>query len=366
MRLRHAPPVFSSVVFLFIVFLFITPLHAATQAGQNVGFQIEGQNTQQPFAGVAPVVIQGQAPSSQGQPTVMAQEPVVEGFADKVPLTIALQQVLPQGYGYTLGDGVDPGQLVSWRGGRPWQVVLQDMTGASGLVSSVNGRSVTVGYTGASPAIISGVPIPPKDDVMAPAPVPQPVLAPQPVPQPPQQDVVAPVYQSPTYQPYDQQQAQVVYQQPVAQYAPPAPVMDQAAPQLQQPVAMPMVQPASPQPMPQPQPPSQQAAAGPQPLQIENPMIYVPQVWEARPGQSLRAVLQEWCGRVGAELNWSAEYDYPVMASMNMSGTFEEAVRVLLSGFDNAKPTPRGRLHLNPAAGQSILIVEASGNNYGE
>jgi hypothetical protein len=90
------------------------------------------------------------------------------------------------------------------------------------------------------------------------------------------------------------------------------------------------------------------------------------QNWEARPGQTLRKLLQEWCSRAGTELNWQAEYDYPIMASFNMAGTFEEAVRMLLSGFHGAKPVPYGRLHYNPAIGQSILIVQASGNHYGD
>src|SRR6185369_7876800 len=42
----------------------------------------------------APVIIQGQPG--------MAGGAVVEGFADQVPLNVAMQQVLPQGMGYTL------------------------------------------------------------------------------------------------------------------------------------------------------------------------------------------------------------------------------------------------------------------------
>lgn len=106
--------------------------------------------------------------------------------------------------------------------------------------------------------------------------------------------------------------------------------------------------------------------AAPQPLQIENPAIFVPQAWEVRPGTMLRGLLAEWCARVGAELQWNAEYDFPVMASLAMTGTFEEAVRTLLTGFNAVKPTPQARLHYNPAAGQSVLIVEVVGNNYGE
>jgi Toxin co-regulated pilus biosynthesis protein Q len=152
-------------------------------------------------------------------------------------------------------------------------------------------------------------------------------------------------------------QQQVMIQQP--QQVMMQPVMQQQV--MQQPVMMEQQQPVMMASAPQ-----MQASASPQPLQIENPLLFQSQTWEARPGQTLRALLQEWCARVGAELNWTAEFDYPIMASMNMTGTFEEAVRVLLTGFDGAKPTPRGRLHFNPAAGQSILIVTADGNHYGD
>ncbi|NDE89696.1 MAG: hypothetical protein EB059_00935 [Alphaproteobacteria bacterium] len=300
----------------------------------------------------------------------LAMEPAVEGFADKVPLTVAIQQILPQGYGYTLGDGVDPGQLVSWRGGRPWNVVLQDMLAPSALAYSVNGRSVAISSVGVAPTIVTGI-----------APL-QPVQQ-QPLIQPvQQQSVMIPQNQQQVVmqQPMMQQQPQ---QQPMPQIMPPPLPPQQVSPQqIQQQQMQPQImmqqhpqQHVMVMDVPQQQVQVQQpqvidvpaaTATGPQPLQIENPLVFQSQTWEVRPGQTLRKQLQEWCNRAGVELNWTAEFDYPIMASMNMTGTFEEAVRTLLIGFDGAKPTPRGRLHYNPAAGQSILIVEADGNHYGD
>jgi len=63
---------------------------------------------------------------------------------------------------------------------------------------------------------------------------------------------------------------------------------------------------------------------------------------------------------------WSTEYDYPVQASASFSGSFEEAVRDLLSGFVDAKPQPFGRLHDNPSVGQRILVIQTRGNTNGE
>jgi hypothetical protein len=447
----------KSFLLAFTVLSFGAPMVAEASPAQKIGFQIIDQ---------PPVVIEGRAGSaasaspqapvstgpSSGMTPSLAAEQVVEGFADKVPLSVAMQQILPQGYGYTLGDGIDPGQLVSWRGGRPWNVVMQEMLAPTGLSSNVNGRSVTVSSSASSPTIIGGGSSPntmARNDVAVQPPqqllTPQQVISPQaasamqplpplpPLPQqqpgyPPQAQPYTPQIQQ-TYDPVVAQQQMQMQQpmppqyqyQPMVQapsYAPqtagyPDPMMQMQ--QMQQPMATaPIAQPPQPAPMmmppsqqggypqpvmdpmqgqppqpygaqpypsapgqpqamtqpmmnaPAPMPPSAAPDAGNQPLQIESPMVFIPQTWEARPGHTLRSLLQEWCARANVELQWIAEYDYPVMASMNMTGTFEEAVRTLLSGFGAAKPTPRARLHYNPAAGQSILIVEATGNNYGD
>lgn len=387
-----------TIVSFLSIALIAHDLNAVTlgsSSAKQIGFRVANSganNAAAPSQGIIdqpPVVIQGRsgnanAPAAPRAPQAqtsarasatpsapsMAMEPVVEGFGDKVPLTVAIQQILPQGYGYTLGDGVDAGQLVSWRGGRPWSAVLQDMLGQAGLSYAVNGRSVAINGNGASPAIISGTPraMPQPAPVVVQQPV---VMDPQPMPMDTQ-----PVMQQQPQMVMQQPQPQIIMQQPVTQPQPMQPVMMQPQPQMvmQQPVMMqpqmqPMMMPQGQQMVMMQQPMMQVApapVAGPQPLQIENPLVFQSQTWEARPGQTLRALLQEWCTRVGVELNWTAEFDYPIMASMNMTGTFEEAVRVLLIGFDGAKPTPRGRLHYNPAAGQSILIVEANGNHYGD
>jgi hypothetical protein len=86
--------------------------------------------------------------------------------------------------------------------------------------------------------------------------------------------------------------------------------------------------------------------------------------WTVQRGETLRKVLTAWCGKAGVELKWLAEYDYPVEASAHYNGGFEEAVRSLFAGFDGARPQPIGELHVNPRAGQDVLVVQARGNSY--
>lgn len=279
-----------------------------------------------------PIVATGAPGSLLGQGNAAQPSAVntgmVEGFADQIPLSIAMQQVLPQGYVYALGDGVNAGQLVSWRGGRQWQSVMNDMLASSGLGYSVNGQVVTVSNMGGAPAVVGGAPH------MA--------------------------IQTTPSQPYAQQ----------ATALPAAPMMPDSMPPLMPDNAPPMMPGYGAPPMgyggAMMMPDGSMMMDGSIMIDGSQIVSYAPQSWEARPGQTLRKLLQEWCARAGTELNWQAEYDYPIMASFNMAGTFEEAVRMLLSGFHGAKPVPYGRLHYNPAIGQSILIVQATGNHYGD
>lgn len=69
---------------------------------------------------------------------------VVEGFADNVPLSVALRQIVPQTHGFSVDQGVDMNRLVSWRGGQNWQQVLETSLKAVGLKSVVDGQMVRI------------------------------------------------------------------------------------------------------------------------------------------------------------------------------------------------------------------------------
>ena len=88
--------------------------------------------------------------------------------------------------------------------------------------------------------------------------------------------------------------------------------------------------------------------------------------WDAARGTTLRTLLENWADRVQVELYYAADYDYPLEASIHVEGTFEDAVRTLLDGFEHATPQPIGKLHRNTAAGHAVLVVETRGNAYGD
>lgn len=77
-------------------------------------------------------------------PAAEPAAPVVQGFGTRVPLVIALRQILPSGYSFAHGDGVDLGASVDWKGGKPWNDVLNDTLSAAGLKASVTGETVFI------------------------------------------------------------------------------------------------------------------------------------------------------------------------------------------------------------------------------
>jgi hypothetical protein len=75
---------------------------------------------------------------------VSAREPVLSGFADHVPLTFAVRQIVPPQFQVAFGDAVDKDAPVDWKGGKPWRTTLADAVRPLGLVVSVAGPNVTI------------------------------------------------------------------------------------------------------------------------------------------------------------------------------------------------------------------------------
>jgi hypothetical protein len=68
----------------------------------------------------------------------------VDGFGRRVPLSMALKQIVPPLYVYKFSKGVTPKQKVSWEGGDTWVNVLNNMLDQSDLSGSLNGNVITI------------------------------------------------------------------------------------------------------------------------------------------------------------------------------------------------------------------------------
>jgi hypothetical protein len=84
--------------------------------------------------------------------TKLAEDKKLVGFGKKVPLAIALRQIIPQEYEFTHGEGVNLNKSVNWSGGRVWSEVLSDAIKPLGLKATLAGDTVMIEKEGkASP-----------------------------------------------------------------------------------------------------------------------------------------------------------------------------------------------------------------------
>ena len=255
-----------------------------------------------------PANLTAAAPRPLATPVIKIPDPLltknpdmVEGFGRDVPLTIATRQIVPSSYVVQYGQGVDPNMSVTWSGGRLWKDALMDSLTEKNLKASIVGDTVLI------------------ESVVAPAPIAEP----------------APVQT-------------------------PAPIVAQSAPTPLPPVAevkLPPVADATQTAMAD----TGTAMSSPmQPATINDaaPALPVSQMWIAPRASTLRQILTDWCREANVQLQWSAQYDYPLMSDVQISGTFENAVETLLSGLVDAQPRPVARLHPNEPTGPAVLVVE--------
>lgn len=238
-------------------------------------------------------------PSAVASPSEPAptKDMVVRGFANNVPLSVALRQILPPEYGFSVSQDVQLSTLVSWQGGRPWKPILEDTLKSVGLAMREQGKMIQIVRGEGKPSNTLGT--------MADSSRLQPAMDNKPV-----QLLTPPVSQT--------LQAPAVAMAPI--YTPQTPVSSTS----------------------------------------------VVDTWSANRGDTLHKVLEGWSRRANVELSWQAEYDYPLQASITLTGTFEDVVRSLLTGFQEAQPQPIAALHNSPVAGQTVLVIQTRGNNYSE
>lgn len=269
-----------------------------------------------------PLTAPPKAAPAQAEPAAPA--PIVRGFADKVPLSVALRQVLPEGTGFSVAQDVSLGTLVSWKGGASWQKVAADMLEPIGLTFQEKGGLVQIVHAKGTPSTAARS----EAGASAPAALLPPIgeVSARTIPDrnmPSGQGGILGVPTTPS----------------VPVEAPQQPMLGSSLPPIMTPYATDTA------------PYAQDKAVS---------------AWTANKGDTLQSVLEDWSKRANVELSWQAEYDYPVQASVSLSGSFEGAVRSLLAGFQDANPQPVGYLYNNQAAGQTVLVVQVRGNSYNE
>lgn len=68
----------------------------------------------------------------------------IDGFGKNIPLSLALEQVVPKDYTLVYAAKPDLNTIVSWTGGRSWNAVLSDMLYAHGFRAVITDKTVKI------------------------------------------------------------------------------------------------------------------------------------------------------------------------------------------------------------------------------
>lgn len=253
-------------------------------------------------ASSAPIVRDGVALSAQDDIKRVLPS---SDFGSNIPLSFAIRQVLPPDMMVHYGPGVDSTKLVSWKGGRTVQAILDGLSGDNGLKYLVEGQLVTFVPKDAAfqTAVQSGVP----------------QAAPVATPVPPAPSVPAP--------------AAPASQAPASQAPAPAP----AAPAV---IAVPR----------QPTNPDARVRSGAHIAPTELPKkTFAPAdggvgVYYAPAGEEIDAILANWAAKTGWMVAYKTDMRYRLEAPLSFNGTFEQAVSGLIDAIQ-ATPRPRAMLY---------------------
>jgi hypothetical protein len=83
--------------------------------------------------------------------------------------------------------------------------------------------------------------------------------------------------------------------------------------------------------------------------------------WSVVAGQDVRSILEQWSKAQGVEFIWDGGIQsFKAVKSLDISGAYEEAVRVLLGQYDGRDVRPVGTIYLANASQKKTLVVSVS------
>ncbi len=312
---------------------------------------------------------------------------VVEGFGRDVPLSYAMASIVPAHYGYAFGKDVDPALPITWKGGVPWDKVLETALHAQDLFAYITDQKISIQTV--APMKPAAIPSP-KVDRQFDHGGEQHVSLPQLSPsvgrevlvsrktgdiqlyhkENMQEDVATTemsVMETPDYIIEDSQPASgnmVDVEEKVAMIEmlnPSTQLHSLEAPQHEE---QPMIEKINPD-MPRDVIPPQNAfndnvfelvVSERQDARVLDPKKIT--TFHAKAGQTVRNVLEQWSDEADVQLYWETPYDFPVEKSMTLAATYPMAVQALLGGYEDHSPRPTVKLHPNWPHGPSILTVK--------
>ncbi len=309
----------------------------------------------------------------------------VEGFGSDIPLALALREVVPPEYAYSLDAGVNPASLVTWEGGRSWNVVVSAMIQPLNLEAVLNGRTLHIRPVGgfAAPQKHSALNnMPAEETSPAPSlrrtaiqdPGEEPAMktaeAAMTVPAPEIAETIEPAAGTEKTPVPAQEQAQeqtetiVTAEQPVIDMTGPSPMTVVSVQQTEKNISFvssgaleAMQAKAAEEEDATEESPAvaavTESSAPEEPAVVDTAQEETPAaLWEAKIGDSLKDTLARWSEKAGIEMIWMASYDYKVRSDMLVNDSFQNAVRTM---FTNGIDSPGGTPSLQLIQGRMVI-----------
>ncbi len=81
-------------------------------------------------------------------------------------------------------------------------------------------------------------------------------------------------------------------------------------------------------------------------------------LWRALKGANLQQVLDIWTRNTGAQFIWAADQEFVIQKSISFQGSFDSAIRTLMTQYDGQNPRPHARIDRQPQTGNPVLVIE--------
>jgi hypothetical protein len=261
----------------------------------------------------------------------LSAETVVQGFGEDIPLSYAIEQIVPDSHVVSYGKNVNVNKNVSWNGGKHWKVVLENLAIENQLTIRTDQDNIIVrNNLTAGMHTKRGFDLVPYGDSNFEATIRKDSYA---------DDIMG---NKPGF--VFGGQIASTEQEPVVSATTPAPENKNTD-------GFGIVDYQEEEPIEITNPPLPDSIY----IGMDNPSNYQPdaETWEVFSGTTLEDLLMDWGERAGWKVVWNSDYSYPIVADAEFKGDFTSVASKIIRSMAKAKPPVRGEFY----KGNNVLVV---------
>jgi hypothetical protein len=252
------------------------------------------------------------------QEEMVSNKLIIEGFGNDVPISYALASIVPSNYAYAFGAGINPAMPITWRGGKAWDIVLIDALRMNNMFVHITDTKVS----------IQKEPMEEVQDTV------QSIVN--------KKSTVEPVYIKRIKE--DKKKDKTELLKSVQSQSTKSKLSNRNASGKEVFIRRHVED-----------IPSREKSLSDDNLLDHDEVA----TFNAKAGQTVHGVLEEWSNNSGVKLNWETTYDFPVEKSLTLNTTYPLAVQELLAGqSDDNGPVPITQMITDFPSGDAVLTVK--------